>query len=642
MLRKINLSVILIFMSLAVCGQLCQGSLGDPIVHINFGQGPNPGPPLNAATTNYQYMTTDCPNDGQYAVRNRTDNCYTTWHSLPQDHTGNPNGYFMLVNASFQPSAFFIDTVDLICGNTVYEFASWAINMMRTTICNGNPTIAPNLTFTIEETDGTILQSYNTGNIPVTASPTWTQYGFFFSAPAGVTRVVLRITNNAPGGCGNDIAIDDITFRPCGPQVSATFPAGGNDEVICKGTAAQYSLTAQVSPDFDDPVLQWQLSTDGGNVWTDIPGATNPVLNIATNSLTPVGTYMYRLTVVERENQPFSPCRVNSAVLSLRVVEPPKLSFTINSPVCENSLLHMEVMGAATYQWSGPNSFASTGAIVTFADASPTNSGKYYVIGTDANNCSTFDSVTVEVFPRPTANASASTTEICEGWSSNFNSSGGINFQWLPSTGLSDPAISSPVATPADSTEYMVIVENEFGCRDSAYVAINVNRLPVANAGPDRDMFEGETARLEGSVMGTSVDFEWTPDYLIDDRFNLFPIVRPAFDTAYILTATSNVGCGVARDTVRVNVLKGIFVPTAFSPNNDGLNDVWKIPGLAIFNEHDVRVFNRYGEIVFMTKNNGTWDGRYKGVDQPAGVYAYLISVKERNLLLKGWVVIVR
>jgi len=111
--------------------QLCQGSLGDPIVNNTFGSGSNPGPPLTAATTTYQYVANDCPNDGFYTVRNNTSSCFgNTWHSFTSDHTGDPNGYFMLVNASVQPGAFYLDTVRGLCGNTTYEFAAWIMNLI--------------------------------------------------------------------------------------------------------------------------------------------------------------------------------------------------------------------------------------------------------------------------------------------------------------------------------------------------------------------------------------------------------------------------------------------------------------------------------------------------------------------------------
>ena len=174
--------------------QLCQGSLGDPIVNITFGAGANPGPPITAAATSYQYRSGDCPDDGYYSVRNRTDQCFgQSWFNVPSDHTGDPNGYFMLVNASFQPGAFYLDTVRGLCASTTYEFAAWIMNVIMPSSCGGN-SIRPDLTFSIEQTDGTILKTYNTGSIATSQSPTWNQYGSFFTTPAGVTDVVLRIT----------------------------------------------------------------------------------------------------------------------------------------------------------------------------------------------------------------------------------------------------------------------------------------------------------------------------------------------------------------------------------------------------------------------------------------------------------------
>src|SRR6187402_1966230 len=90
----------------------CTGSFGDPVINITFGSGNNPGPALKASTTSYQFVTTSCPADGQYTVTNSTFSCFnSTWHTITQDHTGNPSGYFMLINASYQPSDFYLDTV---------------------------------------------------------------------------------------------------------------------------------------------------------------------------------------------------------------------------------------------------------------------------------------------------------------------------------------------------------------------------------------------------------------------------------------------------------------------------------------------------------------------------------------------------
>src|SRR5882672_11607515 len=81
--------------TIEVTAQLCQGSLGDPIVNITFGSGPNPGAPLAAATSAYSYVQSDCPEDGFYTVRSNTSSCFfNTWFDVGSDHTGNSNGYF--------------------------------------------------------------------------------------------------------------------------------------------------------------------------------------------------------------------------------------------------------------------------------------------------------------------------------------------------------------------------------------------------------------------------------------------------------------------------------------------------------------------------------------------------------------------
>lgn len=621
--------------------QLCQGSLGDPIVNINFGAGINPGPPLSAAATNYQYLGVDCPNDGQYAVRNRTDNCYQNWHTLTADHTGNPNGYFMLVNASFQPSAFYVDTVDLFCSNTLYEFAAWAMNVIRNPTCGGNPTILPNLTFRIERTDGTLLQDYNTGDIPIVPAPTWNQYGFFFTAPSGVNRVVLRIVNNAPGGCGNDLALDDITFRPCGPLVSSTVN-GGSSFDYCQGPPVQLSLAASVSSGFNNPSLQWQSSTDNGASWVDIPTANSPSLVVDLGEDTPPGAYLYRMAVSQSENVNVVLCRVNSAVLTVNVYPRPVLSIASNSPVCENGTIEVEATGASNYLWSGPNSFANSSAAFSLADAQEEQSGKYYVLATSDKGCTHFDSTMVTVNPRPSVLLSPAVQTICEGDAVQFQASGGDIYSWQPAEGLTSTSLPDPVASPTDSTEYMVIASNAFGCRDSASGTINVLKLPFANAGPDREILEGRSTVLDGAVAGTQASFTWTPNIAIDDVNSLQPTVNPNLDTEYILTTTSNLGCGTMSDTVLVKVYKAIYVPTAFSPNNDGLNDHWRIPGLGMFREHEVLVYNRAGQLVFSTRSNESWDGRYKNQPQPPGVFVYLVKIKEEDLLLKGWLMLVR
>jgi hypothetical protein len=220
--RYIGLILICLILSTKAQPQICTGSLGDAVVNVTFGSGSTIGNSLPGATTNYNFTSGDCPNDGNYTVINATNNCFgSSWHSLSQDHTPNDvNGLMMLVNASFTPSDFYIDTVRNLCASTTYEFGAWITNVILPTSCSPN-LIHPKLVFNVETVTGQVLGTYSTGDILATSNPQWKQYGLFFTTPINTSDVVIRLTNNAPGGCGNDLALDDITFRPCGPIISA-------------------------------------------------------------------------------------------------------------------------------------------------------------------------------------------------------------------------------------------------------------------------------------------------------------------------------------------------------------------------------------------------------------------------------------
>ena len=642
--NKISIIAIFLFINLKNANaQLCQGSLGDPIVNITFGAGSNPGSSLVAATTSYQYVANDCPNDGFYTVRNATANCFSSsWHTLASDHTGDPNGYFMLVNASVQPSAFYVDTVKGLCSNTTFEFAAWIVNVLLNSACNSNG-IQPNLTFTIEKTDGTLLQTYNTGNISSQPNPIWQQYGFFFTTPVGVSDIVLRIFNNSQGGCGNDLALDDITFRPCGPQLTASIAGYPTTTIfLCEGIAQSFTFNVSVSAGYSNPSYQWQESIDGIN-WTDISGATTTtfIKNFPSNTLT--GNYKYRLSAAETGNLNATKCRVVSSVLTIQVVANPITTATSNAPVCEGSTMLLTATGGTQFQWSGVNAFSATGAMVSVNNVQLSQAGKYYVLVTNAAGCTHRDSVTTIVNSKPVAITSFSTASICSGANVQLSSSGGIGYQWQPAAGLSSAIIPDPIASPAATVQYIVIVSNQKGCTDTALININVIDKPKVNAGPDKIIIAGNPIQLSATASGQNISYSWSPATYINNTQILQPVVSPPVEMDYTLNVVSNAGCGTATDVVHIYVYKDIFVPTGFTPDGDGLNDTWNIPALGAFTNFDLSVFNRYGQLVFQTKNiNIPWDGKYKGLPQPSGAYVYVIDMKQGGTLLKGTVLIIR
>ena len=181
---RIAIALLLLGTYTSLRAQVCNGSLGDPVVNVNFGSGTTTGNPLLSATTTYSFTSSFCPDDGSYTVVSSSAGCFGgSWHSFAEDHTPNDvNGYMMLVNASFTPGDFYVDTVKDLCANTTYEFAAWISNVLLPTSCSPNP-ILPKLIFNIETTGGIVLGSYSSGDIPSTTSPTWTQFGLFFTTP---------------------------------------------------------------------------------------------------------------------------------------------------------------------------------------------------------------------------------------------------------------------------------------------------------------------------------------------------------------------------------------------------------------------------------------------------------------------------
>lgn len=642
-MKNILVSLVLLLAATAGYAQLCTGSLGDPVVSITFGAGSNPGQALSASQTNYSYTNAGCPADGSYTIVNSTSGCFgNTWHTVPEDHTpGDANGYMMLINASFNPGVFYLDTVKNLCSGTTYEFSAWILSILKSTACSGAG-IRPNITFNIESTTGAVIQTYRTGDIANVSSPQWTQYGFYFTLPAGASNVVIRMINNAPGGCGNDLLLDDIAFRPCGPKVDAAFAnvSGNNGAVnFCISDNKVITLSGSVQTGFTNPAFQWQRSNDKGATWNDIPGETTTSY---TNTYTSNGTFLYRLTAAEAPNIGIPRCRVASNPLTIIIDSIPKPNASNSSPACVGSPVTLSSANAKTYAWTGPNGFTAATASPVINPATLSHQGKYYVQVQTTGGCVATDSTLVIINTLPPADAGADVT-ICQGATTGLDASGGIKYSWAPVKGLSNGNIANPTASPDTSTLYIVQVYDQNNCSKADSLLVTVLRKPVANAGPDKKMVVGQNIILEGSAAGDNISWYWTPAQYLDKPSSLTPAAGPPADITYTLHVSTTNGCGDASDDVFIRVFQKVTVPNAFSPNGDGINDRWVIDGLDTYPESVAEVYNRYGQIVFRSVGySRSWDGGFNGKPLPVGAYYYIIDRKNGFPLLSGWVMIIR
>ncbi len=273
----------------------CSGNSGDPIFTEDFGTGTTNNA-LPAGTTNYEYAGNDYPLDGLYTVSNGTFGNPFIWHEI-EDHTpADANGKFLIVNAEANPGEFYRTEITGLCENTTYEFSAFLINLVRLSAaaCGGNA-IPINVRFEIRNgSDTNELAFGNTGNIEETANANWQEYGLVYNT-GNQTSVILRIINNGAGGCGNDLAIDDIEFKTCGDDISVEDTSNSTSISVCSGVTP-YSETLTATPDrsvFNSYAYQWQESANG-TVWMDIAGENNQSLTISI----PTAGY-YRTKVAE-------------------------------------------------------------------------------------------------------------------------------------------------------------------------------------------------------------------------------------------------------------------------------------------------------------------------------------------------------
>jgi hypothetical protein len=523
------LLIVLLFAVTGAWAQVCNGSLGDVIVKEDFGSGSTPHFP----STTYTYAPGSCPNDGSYSLSKTETGCHDdTWLRVLSDHTGN-DGYMMVVNASIDRGEFFKYPLDagVLCENTTYEFSSYILNLIK---AGQSGFIKPNISFIIETPDGVLIKKQDTDDIPETFDPNgWVKYGTFFTTPPGVTSVVIKMVNNAPGGTGNDLLLDDIAFRACGPIVQAGIAGDitATQTNLCVGTSTTYTIQAAPPTGYANAKYQWQKSTDNGVTWIDMPGEENRTLIQAFPANSPIGSYQYRLGVADGGNITSLNCRVYSNAVIIDITGYPTPPALAPASVCEGDTRMLTASGGATYKWTLPNGTESSANPLIIQNATAADAGRYHVEVISAAGCSTPQDVDVTVNLKPVIDISPNPL-VCRGNSTQYS--------WFPTIGLTDASKADPTANPDISMGYTVTVtNNRTGCSDARQVLVDILDVPVANAGSDKKIFEGQSVTLDGGEAG-DVTYTWSPSDYLKDPHSRTPIATPPHD--YALRAYSYTG----------------------------------------------------------------------------------------------------
>lgn len=476
--------------SLSNCISGCKGTLGENIYpNGDFGSGlPNVVSTDPGLAPGYIYQTNPPPNDGYYTITNNTSPwgwfAANSWINI-EDNGPEPFGYMMVVNASYPPGLFFQHTVP-VCENTLYEFSVDVINLFEFNLA---PSIKPNLTFIIDS-----VAYCETGDIPIDAQ--WHTVRFSFVSTPGQSSVTLAMRNNAPGGYGNDLAIDNISFRACGPEIVTP------DTVwYCTGIAAQIPAQMAYLP-YANPAFQWQILENGD--WQDIPGANAQVLTVPN----PQSAATYRLMVASATANLLLPhCSVASKSIQLAPRPPLQVQGIVTDALCagqnNGTALAQSLSGVAPFAFAW-NTGDSTMSVSSLAP------GQYTVTVTDAQGCTGQQTISVSA-PAPMqvlANGQAANCFGGQDGSALVTASGGTApYAFVWSNGASGPA-----ASDLGAGQYTVSATDANGCIEVQTVTLtDPPQLAATALGGGISCAGGSNGILYATAQGGTggYDFQW-------------------------------------------------------------------------------------------------------------------------------------
>ena len=476
--------------------------------------------------------------------------------------------------------------------------------------------------YTVDANDGTCTSQASApfSNGGITAPP---------STPT-LTSTPESCTSDGVTTVTNYVANLSYVFTPAGPTVGAggvisgttpgtSYTVEATDGACTSPPSASFSNAAQ----FPTPTVNitGTLNYCAGlnTTLTANSSAPNFVWNDAGNTAAASVTVTqgsYTVTVTDANN-----C---TATATATVVENPlpNIAFIGNMSYCSGGNTTITATGGTTYAWSSGDATAT--ATLT--------QGTYTVTVTDANNCVDSNSVTITENPTPVADFIFDPK--CTGQEILFNnlSSGATDYAWSFGDGATSTDFSPAYTYTNGGTFNVVLKASTANCSDTTTKAVVVTQKPTAQFTASQTTLIQNQDALEITNTSTNAD-TWAWDF---GDGNIGADAQPqhvyAQKGVYTVTLIASVAGGCADTFTRtnwVNVIEkpALYVPNLFSPNDDGVNDIFKIEGSGI-KQMELKVYNRWGEKVFETKNeNLGWDGYYGGKKVEPGVYSYHLSV---------------
>ncbi len=444
---------------------------------------------------------------------------------------------------------------------------------------------------------------FDDGTASSVTSPT---HYYYFS---GTDSVSLRLTTAL--GCVNEYRLPVNVVVNQSPVVNASIPSS-----ICINSAANFSAgNTSVPPG----TITWLWQFGNG----DTSSAKDPAY-----TYTVANTYTVAVTATNEFG-----C-ADSIQGSITAQPLPPVDAGMDSVICLGQSVQFQATGANSYVWSADKSLSCNSCAGPLAV--PDSTTRYYVTGTSVAGCIATDSVLIQV-ERPFKLSLSSIDTLCVGYSVILTASGAEEYNWQPSSGLNNPTIPNPVASPPATTIYTVVGTDIKQCFfDTASVVVNVFPNPTLNLTDSVvTIMAGSNYTPTSTASPDVIKWVWVPPFALSCSNCAQPTASPKQTTTYKETVYNMYGCS-ATDNVTVKVLcnqKSIYIPNTFSPNGDGMNDYFYPRGAGLYSIRSMRIFNRWGQIVFEKLNfaandvSSAWDGKFNGQVQPADVYVYYMEI---------------
>lgn len=451
------------------------------------------------------------------------------------------------------------------------------------------------------------LQAWGTGDLAWNPHPTLT--GGNTATPTVTPTTTTTYTVEDSNECGAATASVTVVVGTADFDITPSQP-------MCLGDVVDLALTGAV-----------------GVTWSPTVGLGTPGAPSTTAS--PPVTTTYTAYGVTAEG-----CEGEETVTLYVVPSAPGGEVYPEIFLCAGQGVYLQAAEGDSYLWSPATSLSNP--LLPNPYALPSASTTYAV--SIANVCGVgVDSVTVTLIT-PSVDASGGGW-MCRGESMTLTASPGVNYSWNPASLAGTPTAQTTVVFPVESTTFTVFVTDDFGCTASSQIEVGVWQPPYVDAGPDREIDWLDETRLFGTVDADT--FWWSPPEALSCSDCLTPVVLQSEPGWFVLSTISDQGC-IGRDSVHLEVFFPVYVPTAFTPNQDGINDVFRVEGVEP-RGYRLEIFNRWGEMVFWsTDPEEPWLGneQVKGGEHyvPDGVYSWRLRFELRDgpYLLEGPVTLVR